>query len=93
MIECRSLQNQSSKLLPNDSLTFVCYVTNIGFEETIEVVKEREASHQVQRLEGLCQDFKKLFSNKEMSDVKIHCEDQVFDNSAWFAGRRPNCSV
>ena len=79
MIELSRLQSQSPEFLPNDSLTIVCNITIFGPEEIITVPTEREADYHVQKLEGLSQDFENLFSIKEMSDVKIHCGDQVFD--------------
>lgn len=78
-IDLDSLKEQSSQLLPNDSLTIVCDITVLEPEETVMESKHMDIERQKASRDQVCRDLEFALENKEFSDVQIHCGGQVFD--------------
>jgi len=69
----------TDSLLPNGNLTLVFEITVHGKEKTVLGSKASDNNNTLhQRHEKLSNDFGQLLTDKEFSDIEIHCDEKVF---------------
>merc|ERR1719154_1070198 len=76
----QSISN-NTKLLPEGHLTIFCVLTVIGGTEKPSGSQDVEVKSgtNVRGLEQVSEHFGKLFNNKELSDVEIECDGEIFN--------------